>query len=51
MIVLACLQALVAILIGIVLLMRKKRGWGWALIAIGVVILGMALIGLASFSP
>ena len=50
MILVACLQALVAILLGVVLLMRKRRGWGYALIGIGVAILVMAIVGLAGRS-
>lgn len=46
MIVLACSQAVVVILVGAVLVMRGKRGWGWALVGIGAAILVMAVVAL-----
>ncbi len=39
MILLACSQAVVSILIGTVLIQRGRRGWGWALVALGGAIL------------
>ena len=41
MILLACAQAAVAMLIGSVLILRGRRGWGWALIGLGGLILVM----------
>jgi hypothetical protein len=51
MIVAALAQALVAVLIGVVLVQRRQRVFGYVLIAIGAVIAVVALIGLARFSP
>lgn len=51
MILLACSQAVVAILIGIVLVQRGRRGWGWTLIVLGAAVAVAGVIGLASFSP
>lgn len=51
MIVVALFQGLVAILVGAVLVMRGRRGFGWGLIAFGAAIVVLGGIGLASFSP
>ena len=51
MIVIALAQGAVAILIGAVLVQRGKRGFGWALIAIGAGIAVLGSLGLAGFSP
>jgi len=50
-IVIALAQGAVAILIGAVLVKRGKRGFGWALVAVGAAIAVLGTIGLASFSP
>jgi len=50
MILLGVAQAVVAILVGAVLVTRKRRGWGWTLIGVGAAILGFALVGLFAFS-
>lgn len=47
MIQIALAQAAVALLIGAVLVMRGKRGIGYALIAVGGVIVALALLGFA----
>ena len=44
MILLACSQAAVSILLGVVLLQRGRRGWGWTLIVLGAVIALMAIV-------
>lgn len=46
MILIACAQALLAVVIGVVLLQRGRRGWGFALIGIGASILVVALVAL-----
>lgn len=51
MIVIGCLQAVVAVLIGVVLLLRGRRAWGLALVGIGASILVMALVAYFAFFP
>jgi hypothetical protein len=51
MILIALAQALVTILIGVILVKRGRRGWGWTLVGLGGVIVVMAVVGLAAFSP
>ncbi len=51
MIAVALAQAAVAILVGAVLVMRGKRGFGWALIVLGSAIAGLGAIGFSRFSP
>ena len=46
MILIACAQALLAVVIGAVLLRRGHRGWGLVLIGIGASILVVALVAL-----
>ncbi len=48
MIVIACAQAVVAVVIGVALLQRGRRGWGFALIGIGGTILAMSLVALVA---
>ena len=52
MILLACSQAAVSILIGIALILRGRRGWGWTLVALGgVILLAVAALFIAPHPP